>query len=66
MLQASVLWSSIPSSGAIDSEDESWLNQPKFKLTDDSDSDDAYDLVNASYLQAVAAIKRVMHATAME
>lgn len=63
MLQATVSWSSLTSSGAVDSEDESWLNQPKFKL-DDSDSDSDYDIVNASYLQAVATMKRVMHVTA--
>ena len=61
MLQATVSWSTSPNSGFVDSEDESWLNQPKFKLTDDSDSDDGYDIVKASYLQAVAAIKKVMN-----
>lgn len=60
MLQATAQWSSISTGEAVDSEDESWLNQPKFKLTDDSDSDDSNDIVKAAYLRAVAAITRVI------
>lgn len=43
----------------MSSEDESWLQQARFKFSDDSDSDEAESAVNQAYLQAVAALKQV-------
>ena len=49
----------------IDSEDESWLNQPKFKLSEsDSDSGDFDSGVGVAYVEAVAALKKVKHVAA--
>ena len=44
----------------VDSEDDSWLNQPKFMLSEsDSDSDDVDSGIGVAYMEAVAAMKRV-------
>ena len=51
----------------IDSEDESWLNQPKFKLSEsDSDSGDFDSGVGVAYVEAVAALKKVKHVAALK
>lgn len=49
----------------VDSEDESWINQPKFKLNDsDSESDEYDSRIGVAYLEAVAAMKQVNNAVA--
>ena len=63
VLQVTDSWR--PCDGLVDSEDESWLNQPKFKLSNsdsdsDSDGNDFDSEVNVAYMQAVAAIKKVI------
>jgi len=48
----------------VSSEDESWLQQARFKFSDDSDSDETEPAVNQAYLQALAALKQVTAANA--
>lgn len=45
----------------IESDDQSWLNQPRYTFSEDSDSDEDYldSAVNKAYLRSVAAIKEV-------
>ena len=53
----------------LDSEDESWLNQPKFKLSErdsDSDSDDLDSGIGVAYIKAVAAMKKVNRVAAVK
>ena len=51
----------------VDSEDESWLNQPKFMLSEsDSDSDDFDSGIGVAYVEAVAAMKKVNRVAAVK
>lgn len=61
MLQANTAWRTSVME-LVDSEDESWINQPKFKLNDsdsDSESDEFDSRIGVAYLEAVAAMKQV-------
>ncbi|KAL0037349.1 hypothetical protein WJX79_003296 [Trebouxia sp. C0005] len=58
MLEACDVWQPITEAVLMSSEDESWLQQARFKFSDDSDSDEAESAVNQAYLQAVAALKQ--------
>lgn len=50
----------------LESEDESWLNQPVFKLSEgDSDSDDFDSGIGVAYIEAVAEMKKVNRVAAV-
>lgn len=60
MLQANTAWRNASVMELVDSEDESWINQPKFTLNDsDSESDELDSRIGVAYLEAVAAMKQV-------
>ncbi|KAL0053011.1 hypothetical protein WJX82_011410 [Trebouxia sp. C0006] len=58
MLQTCDVWQPITEAVLVSSEDESWLQQARFKFSDDSDSDETEPAVNQAYLQALAALKQ--------
>ena len=56
MAQVPAAWAAVPGGECVSSEDESWLNQSGYHLSDDSD-DERSDLLSRAYVQALATFK---------
>lgn len=56
MTQVPAAWAELPGSELVSSEDESWLNQSGFHLSDSSDDENS-NLLSQAYVKAVLDLK---------
>lgn len=56
MTQVPAAWQELPGSELVSSEDESWLHQSGFHLSDSSDDENS-NLLSQAYVNAVAHLK---------
>ena len=56
MIRAEPVWQAMDGASCISSEDESWLDQGQFQLSDD-EHDEVHSLTAQAYVQAVAHLK---------
>ena len=58
-------WQLCPGSELVSSEDESWLNQSGFHLSDSSDDENS-NVLSQAYVQAVLDLKVLLHDQAIQ
>jgi hypothetical protein len=57
MTQAQTAWRNLQGAQLVSSDDESWLEQSGFHLSDDSEEDEVHSLTAHAYVRAVNALK---------
>ena len=65
MTQMPAAWAELPGSELVSSEDESWLNQSGFHLSDSSDDENS-NVLSQAYVQAVLDLKVLLHDQAIQ